>query len=266
VTLPRLQKALCGISTYYIAGYPSYIARLAREIDEQGVQLESYPKVVFVSSETMTPLEAEQITRGFRCPTMVEYASFEFLLMAIQCPDNPNVLHVNSESILLEIVTEEGRPADLGERGRVIITDLHNYVMPFIRYEIGDTAIAGGRCPCGRGLPTLERIEGRTSEYIRTPMGRIITSGLLGHMLFVRRDLMSPIVEYQAIQTDPDKVILRLVPSERFDHNTEPALRSALHELLGREMDVEFDVVKHIQKEPNGKRLVIKSQVQGLMA
>jgi phenylacetate-CoA ligase len=261
VTVAGFCAALDGVSSYYLHGYPSYIARLARELERQGLRFRTFPRVVLTDSETLTPPEAQQITRLFRCPVAVHYESHEFQSMALSCPDNPRVLHVNSESILLEIVTEDGQPAPVGERGRVIITDLHNYVMPFIRYDMGDTAIAGAPCPCGRGLPTLEGLEGRSTEQLRTPQGTSITSGILGEVVFRQRGFLSYVAEYQAVQTTADTVVLKIVPMDCFTHDTAAALLIALKELLGPEMQVALDLVSHIPREANGKRLIIKSQI-----
>ena len=95
--------------------------------------------------------------------------------MAQTCPDNPRVLHVNSERVVLRIVGEDGRPATPGSPGRIVVTALDNYVMPFINYEIGDTGVAGAPCPCGRGFPTLATVEGRLGDSIRTPAGRLVS-------------------------------------------------------------------------------------------
>jgi phenylacetate-CoA ligase len=261
VTVASFARALDGVSGYYLQGYPSYIARLARQLEASALRLRAFPKVVVTDSETLTPPEAEQIASAFRCPVVVHYECYEFQSVAQSCPVNPQALHVNSEAIILEIVEEDGRLAPVGERGRVVITDLHNYVMPFIRYDIGDTAIAGEPCSCGRGLPTLHGLEGRSSEHIRTPLGKIITPGILGAIIFRQQGFLSYVAEYQAIQPTPDTVMLKVVPNQRFNHDAEVALHAALGRLLGHDMHVSLDLVDQIPREDNGKRLIIKSQL-----
>jgi phenylacetate-coenzyme A ligase PaaK-like adenylate-forming protein len=134
-------------------------------------------------------------------------------------------------------------------------------VMPFIRYDIGDTAIAGAPCPCGRGFPTLEGLEGRSTEQLRTPQGTVITSGVLGAVVFRQRGFLSYVAEYQAVQTASDTVVLKIVPMDGFTHDTAAALLTALKKLLGPEMQVALDLVSQIPREANGKRLIIKSQI-----
>jgi len=261
VTLTTFCETVCSVSTYFLQGYPSHVARLVREVERQGIRLPAYPKVFFNNSEIVSPFEAEQITHGLRCPVVEHYESVEFQSMAQSCPDNPTMLHVNSESVLLEIVNEKGMPALPGERGRVIVTDLHNYVMPFIRYDLEDSAVAAGPCPCGRGFPALARLEGRSSEHIRTSEGHLVTAAILGEALFVRKRFAACVVEYQALQTDLHAIALKIVPSELFDRQTEGALRACVSEIFGPDMQVALEIVDQIPREASGKRLLIKSQI-----
>ena len=107
--------------------------------------------------------------------------------MAQSCPDHAALLHVNSERVVLRVVGGDGRDVRPGERGRVVVTALANDVMPFINYDLGDWAVRGGPCPCGRGFPTLAAIEGRSGEIIETPDGRAITPAMLANQLAARR-------------------------------------------------------------------------------
>ena len=121
--------------------------------------------------ETMTALDADAIGRAFGCRVVNHYGAWEVPHMAQTCPDNPDVMHVNSERVVLRVVREDGRPAAPGTPGRIVVTALDNYVMPFINYEIGDTGVVGGAVLCGRGFPTLARVEGRLGEVIQDPGG-----------------------------------------------------------------------------------------------
>lgn len=123
--------------------------------------------------------------------------------------------HVACENVLVEIVDDRGRDVAPGQRGRVVLTGLHNYVMPFIRYLIGDVAVAGSdQCPCGRPLPVIARIEGRTrNEFIFRD----------GTRMWPRRELIRqmrrfvPFRDYQLVQLDHEHIEFRFVPdgSER---------------------------------------------------
>ncbi len=246
---------------YFIRAYPSYAARLAAQLLEEGTELPAYPKVVITGGEGLTALNAANIERAFRCRVVNHYSSWEVPHMAQTCPDNPEVLHVNSERVILRVVREDGSPAAPGETGQILITALSNYVMPFINYDIGDTGVVGGPCPCGRGLPTLMGLEGRTVEVIRTPGGKIISPIALNQFPPLVRLALPYIWEYQAIQTGPDAVVLRVVPTSRFTLEFSRKLQSDLQDFLGPGMTVRVETVERIEGEGSRKRLIIKSHL-----
>ena len=169
------------------------------------------------------------------------------------------MLHVNSERVILRVVREDGTLAPPGEAGRVVVTELSNYVMPLINYAIGDYAIAGIPCPCGRGFPTLLSIEGRDTEVLRTPGGKQINGGILGRFLVSVVGFTSSVWEYQAVQKMPDEVALRVVPAARFSLEFARVLRGELEAFLGPGVSVMIEPVDRISLEPSGKRLIIKS-------
>jgi phenylacetate-CoA ligase len=112
-------------------------------------------------------------------------------------------------------------------------------------------------CPCGRGLPTLARLEGRQSEVIHTPQGREISAGALGQLLTFVIGIIPYVWEYQAIQTAPDALSLRIVPTRQFTAEFATKLRSELEQFLG--MGVSVESVDRIPLELSGKRFIIKS-------
>ncbi len=243
---------------YFIRGVPSSIARLARELARDGTPLEGYPKAVFAFAETLTDINAEAIRRGFLCPVVNYYTSWEVPQIAQTCPDDVDVLHVNADRVILRILRPDGSEAAPGEPGTVVVSDLSNYVMPFINYSIGDRAVIGPPCRCGRGLPTLSRLEGRSSEAIRTPSGREINPGLLGHFLIAVAGALPYVWEYQAVQTSDSAVVLRVVPTAQFTTEFAATLRREFQTFLGRGAEVAIEVVDRIPVEPSGKRLIIK--------
>ena len=247
---------------YLIWGFPSYIARVAAELKESGQELTSYPKVIITYAETLSLLNAANISEAFHCPVANHYSSWEVLHLAQTCPDNPALLHVNCERAILRVVRGDGGAAAPGETGRVVVTDLTNQVMPFINYEIGDWAIAGERCRCGRGFPTLQAIEGRLGEVVRTPDGRTILPIAICRFLNIVARAHPFIWEYQAEQTGPDRVQFAIVPTPRFTTEYGARLREQLAEFLGPEMQVELELVERIAAEPSGKRLLVKSRLE----
>jgi len=243
---------------YFIQIYPSYAARLARGLLTEGLELPVYPKAVIGVTETMTAANAAAIASAFRCRIVNHYSTWEVLHLAQSCPDNPEVLHVNSERAIVRIVRDDGSSAPPGERGRVLLTDLSNFVMPFINYDIGDLAVMGPPCPCGRGFPTLRSLEGRVGETISTPAGKVVAPGALERLLTFVCQIVPYIWEYQAVQVAADAVVLRVVPTPKFSEEFARKLRRDLEEFMGPGVTVVIEPVDHILLEPSGKRLIIK--------
>ena len=135
----------------------------------------------------------------------------------------------------------------------MVLTALANDVMPFINYDLGDWAVAGEPCPCGRGFPTLAAIEGRGGDMIQTPEGRAITPGLLTNHLAFECDVVSFISEFQAEQTASDAVTFRLVPAPGFTTEMVATLRKDLERLVGPRVVVSVDAVDEIASEPSGQ-------------
>jgi phenylacetate-CoA ligase len=258
--LARLSRLPRGCE-YYIGGLPSYIARLAARLLRAGAELPAYPRVVITGGETQTTADVAAIERAFRCPVHNRYGTWELHYLAQTCPDNPAVLHANGARLIFRVVREDGSPAPPGEAGRLVLTDLGNWVMPFLNYDIGDRAALGGRCPCGRGLPTLVSLEGRSTELIRTPAGKVVSAATLQGFRRTVPGALDCIWEYQAVQTAADAVVLRIVPTVRFTPAFARAVEEELEAFLGPGMDVRVEAVDRIALEPSGKRLIIKSEL-----
>jgi phenylacetate-CoA ligase len=136
------------------------------------------------------------------------YSCQEVGHIASECEAAPHY-HVAAENVLVEIVDERGRDVRVGERGRVIVTGLYNYVMPFIRYELGDIAVAGAGCSCGRTLPVITRVEGRSrNAFVFRDGSRMWprTSMVRGMAPFV------PFTRFQMVQLDFERIEFRYLP------------------------------------------------------
>ena len=254
-------RRFVGRGGYAIWGFPSYIARIAKELLESGAELPAPPRVVFTYAETLSLLNRRAIEQAFHCRTANHYSAWEVLHMAQTCPDNPELLHVNSERAIVRVLREDGSAAPPGEVGRVVVTDLANHVMPFINYEIGDWAVAGEGCPCGRGFPTLVSLEGRLGEVLRTPTGRTVLPIALCRFLNIRARAHPYIWEYQAVQTVPERVAFRVVPTARLTPERVDWLRAELEGFLGPGVSVLVEPVARIPVEASGKRLLVRSDV-----
>ncbi len=144
--------------------------------------------------------------RCFGADVVELYSSKEAGPIAHPCPDHLDTMHVNEESVLLEVADERGAPCASGQLGRVIVTPFASTALPLIRYDQGDLAVAGERCSCGRGLKSLARIAGRTFDVFRHPDGRVISAlihlGKLRSLIHAQR--------WQIAQVGPTSYEVRL--------------------------------------------------------
>ena len=260
LTLDAFTTLIRGIRRpYFIRGYPSAIGHLAGRLLQAGATLPVYPQTVITYAETLTPANAAAIGEALRCRISNYYTTWDVPHVAQTCPDHPRLLHVPSDRVVVRVVRADGAEAEPGEAGHVVVTDLSNHVMPFINYLIGDDAVAGGPCPCGRGFPTLAAIEGRTTELLRTPSGKQVSGSVLGHYLAFVVGVIPFVWEYQAIQQAPEAVTLRVVPTSRFSEPFAKRLLGAVETFLGPGVTVSLELADRIPVERSGKRLIIKS-------
>ncbi len=261
ITTARFRALVTRLSSrgaYFIRSYPGSLASLAVGLEREGGALARYPTAVIALAETLTPANAARLREVFRCPVANHYSAWEVPQLAHSCPVEPDVLHVNSDRVIVRVVRPDGADAAPGEAGRVVVTDLANYVMPFINYSAGDLAVAGSGCRCGRGMPTLARLEGRDTEIIRTLQGREVSSGALGQLLTFVIGIIPYIWEYQAVHTAPDAVTLRVVPTSRYTATFAATLAREVEKFLGPGMVVTVEPVSAIPLEQSGKRMIIK--------
>ena len=215
--------------------YPSNLAALLDRMAARNIALPSVKRWRTLG-ETLTLDLVERIKAMTDVPTHDAYSTEEVGYVAIQCPDDPAHYHICSETLIVELVDDAGQPVRRGEAGRVLLTDLHNFATPLIRYAIGDMAVAGGPCRCGRGLPTLKRIVGRVRNMITKPDGSRHWP-LTGYKQF--RDI-APIRQYQFRQHAIDHIEVRLVTKRPLTDDEEAALRAHLHWKLRHPFRIDF--------------------------
>jgi phenylacetate-CoA ligase len=258
--LLRLIRRAAGRGTWFLRALPSVMVVLADRLRETGTELPSYPRAILSGGEMLTAVRRATIEETFRNRVTNHYACTEMTHVGQSCPTGANELHVLGDRVIVHVMREDGRPAAPGERGRVLLTDLENEVMPFINYAVGDMATVGPSCPCGRGLPLLAAIDGRESELIRVPSGDRISAHMFEVCVEAQCDL-AKLREYQVEQMAVDRVMVRLVTGPEFGRRDAERLQRGFEALLGPGVSVEVAEVGEIPEESSGKRLVVKTGV-----
>ena len=189
----------------YLMTHPSLLAELLKQSSAGGKRLARL-REVRAFGEPVTPDLRALCREVWGVPIVDAYSATEVGYMALQCPEHEHY-HVQSEDVLVEVLDEGGRRCGPGEIGRVVVTTLHNFAMPLVRYDIGDYAEPGEACPCGRGLPVLRRIVGRVRNMLVTAEGKRFWVGLGSGTL----PRIAPIRQYQFVQKELDLVEAHLV-------------------------------------------------------
>jgi phenylacetate-CoA ligase len=221
-------------NAFYLLTYPTNLSALLDEFGKMG-RFPSQLKEVRTVGETFSASLKARCEDDFRLRTVDVYSAQEVGAIALQCPVS-GLYHVQAESLLVEVLTDGGGPCREGEVGRVVVTDLHNFATPIIRYEIRDYAEVGGVCSCGRGLPTLKRILGRRRNMVTLPDGS-------RHWPTVGRHAFREIArirQYQAIQHSVDMVEIKLVVDAPLTGEQETLLRTTIQNALGYPFALRF--------------------------
>ncbi len=180
-----------------IYSYPSNLSLLALYVQENGISGIN-PKIVFSVAEALEPKARKVIDSAMQVSTCDILGTIELGDIAWQC-EARNGYHISADAVIVEFLND-GRPANPGEEGRIVCTNLYNYTMPLIRYAVDDICVPSDRiCPCGRTLPMMESIKGRANDFVVLPDGQIIASCFLVIIMQEFHD----IAHYRIIQEDP---------------------------------------------------------------
>lgn len=212
---------------------PSILAGLLVEFAETGQRLPGL-QTIRTLSETVPPALRETTHRILGVPIHDSYTSQEGGVMATQCPEGR--YHV-SESILLEVLKDDGQSCGPGETGRVVVTDLLNFATPLIRYEIGDYATVGAPCPCGRGLPVIQRFLGRERNLLLLPDGTRHWP-MIG---FHRWSEAFPVRQFQFEQLDRTTILARLSATGRPSPDQEARLTAIIQSALQHPFTIRYE-------------------------
>ena len=230
----------------YLLTLPSILKALLQLSERKGVRIDALRGVGTFSEPVDADLR-ELCHRAWGVDLVDVYSGFEIGSMATQCPDHVHY-HVHSDSVLVEVLDEAGRPCGPGETGRVVITSLINFAMPMIRYAIGDIAEAGPPCPCGRGLPVLNQILGRTRNMLVYPDGRTIKPRVVEGF-----SDQPAVQQFQVIQQDLERVEVRVVAGRELTAAETGRMRDKFNEFVGHPFAIDVVYVDEIPRAPSGK-------------
>lgn len=230
-------------------GYPSALTHIAKHAQKRGVGMTDLGiKVAFVTSERLYDEQRDVISQVFGCKVANGYGGRDAGFIAHECPAGN--MHLTADDIVVEIVDDAGQVQPAGVAGEIVVTHLSTNDFPFIRYRTGDIGVLGATpCSCGRGLPLLQDIQGRSTDFVVAADGTVM-HGL--SLIYILRDLIG-VKSFKVVQETRALTRVQLVPDEHFSPDSVTQIVSGFKQRLGVDVNVVVDLVDNIPAEKSGK-------------
>lgn len=238
-------------------GYPSALSHIARHAAAKGQRMDDLGiRVAFVTSERLYDEQRQQIGKIFGCPVANGYGGRDAGFIAHECPQGG--MHITVEDIIVEIVDQQGASLPHGEAGEIVVTHLATRDFPFIRYRTGDIGVLDSKpCTCGRGLPLLREIQGRSTDFLVARNGTVM-HGLA--LIYILRDLPQ-ILAFKIIQESLDSTRVLTVSEEGLSPELVEKIKVGFKARLGQGVRIAVEEVTEIPAEKSGKFRYVVSMV-----
>ncbi|MFT3818019.1 MAG: AMP-binding protein [Rubrivivax sp.] len=248
--LDRFVAAIRRRRPRMLFGYPSALSLIGEHARQRSIRMDDLGiRVAFVTSERLYDHQRDSISSIFGCPVANGYGGRDAGFIAHQCPQGG--MHVTAEDIVVELLDPQGRPVPDGQPGEIVVTHLATRDFPFIRYRTGDVAVAAGHaCPCGRGLPLLQEIQGRSTDFVMAADGTLM-HGLA--LIYVVRDIPG-LQSFKIVQHSRTHTQVLLVPGPGLDRQrVGQTIVQGFQRRLGAAVTVTPEWVDTIAPEKSGK-------------
>ncbi len=260
--LDRFVAEIRRLRPAMVFGYPSSLSLIAGHARSRGIALDDLGiRVAFVTSERLYDEQRQAIARGFGCVVANGYGARDAGFIAHECPQGS--LHVSAEDIVVEIVNSDGSPVPAGQPGEIVVTHMATRDFPFVRYRTGDIGMLGTQpCGCGRTLPVLREVQGRSTDFVVAQDGTVM-HGLA--LIYTLRDLPG-IERFRIEQLTLAETEVKVVPGPLFGDATVRRIVGDFKARLGQAVRVRVVVVDEIPNERSGKFRYVISHVPAVSA
>jgi phenylacetate-CoA ligase len=230
-------------------GHAHGLYLLAKFLEKKGLD-DIRPKGMYSAGMVLHDFERKKVEEIFKCKLQDRYGTEELGLIATECKEKEG-LHINTDCHYLEFIGNDGKPVPPGERGFIIVTDLTNLAMPFIRYRTEDVGIPSTKkCSCGRTQPLIEKIQGRIADFLITPEGELISGvSLTDHFA----GQIPGVAQMQIVQEKIDRLTLNIVRNDDFGDESKQKVSHLVREFFGGKMYFQYNFVNQISQGPSGK-------------
>ncbi len=257
VAMARFYYRLRRLRPTLLYGHAHSLYLFARYLKKTG-KLDLRPRGIISTAMTLHDFERRLIEEVFAVPVTNRYGCEEVSLIACECRAH-NGLHLNLDTVVVEFI-RDGRSAAPGEPGAIVVTDLTNRAMPFIRYKVGDVGVPSARtCCCGCTYPLMESVQGRIADYVVTPEGEFVSGISLTENFAMHLD---GVKQVQIVQERLDHLLVRLVRGDDYTDGVLERLSELVSVRFGPRMGHAVEFVKAIEPESSGKYRFCISRLQ----
>ena len=250
-------RAIQSFQPHCLYGYASSVALLAAHILDRNIRLRlPRLKVVCTTGEPLFDHQRQLINEAFGVPVANEFGSRDIGFTAHETPRGQLLLI--SESIILEVLDEEGQPVAPGETGEAVMTALESFAQPFVRYRTGDVVrLSDEPCGDGRGLHVIDNVLGRTTDFVLRSDGTIMHALAV---IYVLRAVHG-VGEFKIVQHGVQDIEVQIVPNGRWEEGGCATIESGLQQRLGKDVRIAIHLVEAIPPEASGKHRYVISHV-----
>jgi phenylacetate-CoA ligase len=242
-------RRLAALQPQMLVAIPGMLCLVADHLISTGRQ-DIRPRILVTGGEVLTPLMRQRLHKAFGVEPLQTYACHEIPFMGWECGATGE-MHTCDDAAIVEVI-RGGRPAETGEEGEVVVTNLHAYAMPFLRYRLADVVTRGSeRCACGQPFSTIRAIQGRMIDYFPLPDGRLVHPY---EILSLVPRVDAWIRQYHLLQDRPDRIVMQVVPSTAAVPELQQVISRAVAPLIGPGVEFQVRVVDLIPPGPGGKR------------
>jgi phenylacetate-CoA ligase len=255
--LDRFLQEIRAMRPKMLFGYPSALSYIARHAETSGQRMDDLGiRVAFVTSERLYDEQRQQISKTFACQVANGYGGRDAGFIAHECPQGG--MHLTAEDIIVEIVDQQGAPLPYGEAGEITVTHLATKDFPFIRYRTGDIGVLDNElCTCGRGLPILKEIQGRSTDFLVAQDGTVV-HGLA--LIYVLRD-MPQVSSFKIIQESLELTRVWVVTEAKLNPEATAKIERGFKARLGQAVNIVIEQKAEIPPEKSGKFRYVVSKV-----
>lgn len=241
-------RAIKKMKPRHIFGYGTGLFIFAKYIIENKHDLSDCGiKVVFSTAEKLYDFQKRIISQAFCCPVADNYGGRESGFIGCECPEGK--MHLSSDKMIIEII-KDGKPVKNGQEGEVVITNLNSYGMPFLRYRTDDIGVIDDKqCTCGRTLPVLTKILGRSQDVIVAPNGKII------HWVFFMKLIegIEGVEQFRVTQKKIDDISIAIVPNKKFSNGSIEPIKKNIIDMVGSPINIDIELCESIPLNKSGK-------------